>query len=235
MASPCATAAIYTFPVNTATLVVSVENYDKVGQPDVPYDLYVNPPTLQFGYAPASHLVYESAIIFDREQFLTIPEETGVINLHLAPVSVSNTAYCYIQDISVDHPIPAPLDLNWWTDQSGVVVLWAFDPGITYLPMFMDLVPQDAGGHRYIGWVMTSAFCGDGVNEMADPFLRVITVPELPSALCLSSMLALLRLSIRRRRSADCKSLLSKVHAALAASVLRLRSRTEATGVVCLL
>lgn len=201
--SVCTQAATYRLPVRTATLVVSAEDYDHVGEPGVPYELYIDPTVLKFGYNPSLNLVYESAIIFDWQECLAVPETTGVVTLHLEAASTPNVTCCYIQDISAAHSVPQATDFDWWNYKSGVIVLWAFDPTIEYVNVIGDqTVPLRNPINRYSGWILTSAFCSNSVNEMVNPYVQVTTVPEPSSFTGLATAILALCGLLAGRRSA---------------------------------
>lgn len=208
--SQCLDAATYRVPVSTATLIASQENWDRVGEPGVPYELQINPATLRFGYDIPSGLVYESAIIFSWDDLAMIPADTGSLALHLPSISVVDESHCYIQDISVEHAAPEATDFDWWSGGSGVMVLWAFDPSIADLPVFGEGLKSLRGkAGQYSGWVLTTAFMGSGVNEMAGigngsdgTYMLVTAVPEPSSLIGLGSGLSLLgRLIALTRRT----------------------------------
>lgn len=150
------------------------------------------------GYDLSSGLVYESAIIFDWNEFPDFPEGTiAYANLHLTAVSPLSNAYCSMPDIfELDHSLPQRSDFDWLSHYGGdsesggiVSVPFGFDPKEPNVHVFTDWPVEKGQGYR--GWILTTAGSADpmidiaGINNgmgMEAPCILVTTVPE-PSSL----------------------------------------------------
>ncbi|MCX6344830.1 MAG: PEP-CTERM sorting domain-containing protein [Armatimonadetes bacterium] len=203
----CAGADTYRLPVRTATFAVPFDYYQGFvnGEPIGPYDFYIDPQTLRVGYDLSSGLVYESAIVFDWNEFPDFPEGTiAYANLHLTAVSPPSNAYCSMPEIfELDHSLPQRSDFDWLSHYGGdpesggiISVPFGFDPKEPNVHVFTDWPVKKRQGYR--GWILTTVGSTDpmidiaGINNsmgLEAPYILVTTVPEPTTALCLGTAL----------------------------------------------
>jgi hypothetical protein len=195
-------AATYKLPVESATLVVSAEDYLSISGPDlgVPYNLYINPPVLRFGADASLGLVYESVVVFDWGELQSVPGGSiASAALFLTPISVpAGVASCsFVQGIEVDQLEPLASEFDWYGklqgSGGGIVVLQCFDPAVPGLSIYGASPPLPTG---YGGWILSTLGCGSAPVEIAGtnnglgfeaPYMLVMTVPEPSCAICLVS------------------------------------------------
>ncbi|MBP6965033.1 MAG: PEP-CTERM sorting domain-containing protein [Armatimonadetes bacterium] len=202
-----AIAATYDLPVvSTATLIVSQQNYSRLGEPGVPHELLLNPQSLQFGYDAATDLVYESVIVFDRAELAPYSAAAGWVDLHLTSVSMPTTNGGYGM-WKLEQPHDAVADLS---DFLGQRLFFCEDVCAPYGAEYSAYVDMLSAPEGYEAWILssfgsTTPAIVAGVGSSIDPggpHMVLHVIPEPSSLVCLGlalSSLAGSAASMRRR------------------------------------
>lgn len=182
----------YKLPVRTATLAYDWENWHEFvnGEPVGTYNFQIDPSVLRVGSDPATHLMYESMVIFDWRELYVIPEGTVVqhMELYLTPASVPEEGFVdgAWTELSLDHSVPLVSDFDWELPLS----IWGFGASPTQptaLPIGYTFTIRHYGyGNEtialYMGYpALEIAGLNNGLGLEA-PYVLVTTVPE-PSSL----------------------------------------------------
>jgi len=199
-------AVIFKLPVSTATLAIRDVDYDSIGQPGVTYLFEVDPAVLKVGYDAATHIIYETFIIFDRTELLQLPTEWQRVSLYLTPLSYpAGTEEYVIQETeSPTHAVVAPTDFYLPRGMVGEQLVRI----PSAYPTWLSPASLPTG---YVGWVLTSWGFSDNILEIAGPqygsrdqgpIVVVDVVPEPPAVIVLAlGVCGLVGLVKSKRRS----------------------------------